>query len=615
MNTVTEAEALSDRQRLWEDRAITGELCGIVTSDWADGELYVLSRYEEDVWTLPASSAPRNMQASGRILDFGTIGSSQLRAEVKHVMMRLLFGPDNLATSTLVSYFKNVRQWANWLHSIGVSNFSRVTPLVSARYVEYVAGLRTNQGKPFSPTHKSKLFYAVELCWMHLRDTSSSFNHPWPESTGIALAKVERHTRPKTPIIPVEVLAPLFEYAESFLSKSDELIGHRNAIAGLESLSKYKANRQIQINRFLKSRGWPDGGGALSETLLTLRDCCFLIILVTTGIRAHELGNLRRNEWFSEIKEGERFYYLVSRSDKTYENETVWLCPEIAIGAIKALEKLSEPLQLDLEAALEAARKTNHYHEISRLTNIFGCVGLTKDPGRFNKISVLSRLSLSTRLRSLVKELSLNWNLGIHQFRRTFANHVVHHKLGDLRYLRDHFKHWSLDMTALYGMNEKQELELYDEIYAAFAEKRQAIIGHWLEPDTRLSGGLAPHVRQMRSRNENLRTYKDRREMVRSISDLVFLRSTGIAWCTNDTGVDCAGGQCEACEHGCVDDSHKPFWEGLYVQQIELRQIEGLGEAGSKTVERTIDRCEQVLADLGVDLNSPKEQMANVSST
>jgi len=103
--------------------------------------------------------------------------------------------------------------------------------------------------------------------------------------------------------------------------------------------------------------------------------------------------------------------------------------------------------------------------------------------------------------------------------------------------------------------------------------------------------------------------------MVRSISDLVFLRSTGIAWCTNDTGVDCAGGQCEACEHGCVDDSHKPFWEGLYVQQIELRQIEGLGEAGSKTVERTIDRCEQVLADLGVDLNSPKEQMANVSST
>lgn len=170
-------------------------------------------------------------------------------------------------------------------------------------------------------------------------------------------------------------------------------------------------------------------------------------------------------------------------------------------------------------------------------------------------------------------------------------------------------------MTALYGMNEKQELELYDEIYAAFAEKRQAIIGHWLEPDTRLSGGLAPHVRQMRSRNENLRTYKDRREMVRSISDLVFLRSTGIAWCTNDTGVDCAGGQCEACEHGCVDDSHKPFWEGLYVQQIELRQIEGLGEAGSKTVERTIDRCEQVLADLGVDLNSPKEQMANVSST
>jgi len=156
-------------------------------------------------------------------------------------------------------------------------------------------------------------------------------------------------------------------------------------------------------------------------------------------------------------------------------------------------------------------------------------------------------------------------------------------------------------------------LELYDEIYSAFGEKRQSIIGHWLEPDTPLSGGVAGHVRELRSRNDPVRSYKDHREMVQAISPLVFLRSTGIAWCTNDTGVDCAGGQCESCEHGCIDDTHKPFWEGLYLQQIELRQIDDCGIAGTETVERTIQRCEQVLTDLGVDLTHLKEQIADAS--
>lgn len=169
-------------------------------------------------------------------------------------------------------------------------------------------------------------------------------------------------------------------------------------------------------------------------------------------------------------------------------------------------------------------------------------------------------------------------------------------------------------MTILYVMNEAQDLELYDEIYAAFDEKCQAIVGHWLEQDTPLSGGMGEHVRQTRSRTEKTRTYKDRREMVQAISELVYLRSTGIAWCTNDTGVDCAGGQCEDCEHGCIDDNHKPFWEGLYQQQIELRQIEDLDASGSKTVERTMERCEKVLADLGVDINRLKEQLADVET-
>lgn len=603
MNVVTKAEVLADHTRLLESDVGQTGLRGIVTTDTADGVLYVLSRYEDNVWTLPAARFPRFEGISKRNLKFQTIQCPNLRAEVKHITARLIWSNENFAGNTIVALFHRIVAWANWLKSCRLSSHAEVTPLIAARYVEYVRGLKGVK----TPESASPRFRAVEVCWDLLRDTEGSFDHPWPESSAGALAKRKNEKRPKTLIIPDEVLAPLFQYAESQLAKADELLEHRDAVAGLIPKSKHNNKQVKEKTHFLNYRGWSKTFGDLKKDLVTLRDCCFLIILTTTGIRIHELANIRRGGWYSEVKDGERFYFLGSRSDKTYEGETNWLCPEIAITAVKALERLSEPLQDELELVLESARKSGDFREISRTLNISGCIGLSKVTRNNNRISLLGNTTFIERLQKLTSQLNLDWKLAPHQFRRTFANYVVHHKLGDLRYLRDHFKHWSLEMTALYAMNEQLDLDLFDEIYAAFDSKRQSIVGHWLEPDTKLSGGMASHIIGMRSRTDQVRTYKDRREMVRTVSEQVFLRSTGIAWCTNDTGLDCAGGVCDDCEHGCIDESHKPFWEGLYKQQIELRQIDDCGEAGSKTVERTIKRCEKVLTDLGVNINKLRE--------
>ncbi|WP_290653236.1 hypothetical protein [Idiomarina sp.] len=37
-------------------------------------------------------------------------------------------------------------------------------------------------------------------------------------------------------------------------------------------------------------------------------------------------------------------------------------------------------------------------------------------------------------------------------------------------------------------------------------------------------------------------------------------------------------------------------------------------DSGSKTVERTMERCEKVLTDLGFDINRLKEQVADVEA-
>ncbi len=617
MSIITGAELLTDRERLLKALPGGEVLQGIMTTDRAEGALYVLSRYEDPQWWLPKSKDTGNHRDSHRKLDFTRISGEQLCAEAKLVIARSIWAENSLANATIRTRFENLVHWLNWLHGQGIRSHTQVTPLVALRYVQYVRGLTlpNKPGTPLSGTTKFYRLFAIELCWKGLRATASGFDHPWPDGSATALAGMKQDRKSKTEIIPDDVLKQLFQHAESLLRQADDLLAHRDAVAAYQPRSKLPNTQSTEKTRFLKTRGWDRGVAALKQTLTNLRDGCFVIILATTGIRAHELGQIHRGDWFSQVRDGERFYFLVSRSDKTHAGKTSWLCPKIAIEAVNVLERLSAPFQHGLEAALEATKEAEDLQEITRLRAISGAVGLTKSPPNHNnRLTRLSGASLDTTLKNFTKALGLDWKLSSHQFRRTFANYVVHHKLGDLRYLRDHFKHWSLDMTILYVMNEAQDLELYDEIYAAFDHKRQAIVGHWLEPDTLLSGGMAGHILQMRSRTEEVRTYKDRRAMVEAISELVYLRSTGIAWCTNDTGVDCAGGQCEGCEHGCIDDTHKPFWEGLYLQQIELRQIDDLTDSGLKTVKRTMERCIKVLTDLGVDINRLKEQLADAKA-
>lgn len=616
MSAITGAEVLADREVLLKALPSGEGLEGIVTTDRADGVLYVLSRYEDPEWWLPKSNTPGSIRDSVRKLDFTRITGEQLRFEAKIIVARLIWREASLQNTSIKNAFNALVPWLNWLNDQGISSQVKVTPLVAARYVQYIHSSNSvkKPGKPLASKTKWTRLSAVEQCWQFLRDTPIAFDHPWPESSATALSEYKKSNKVKTEIIPDDVLKTLFQHAESLLSRADTLLCHRDALVHFQPCSENRTDQSTEKTGFLKTRGWDLGLRILTKTLRDLRDGCFVIILATTGMRAHELGNIRRDEWYSEVRDGERFYFLGSRSDKTYAGETSWLCPEIAIRAVKVLERLSEPLQAELEQALKEVKAFEEYQEMTRLQGCSGCIGLTRSTAMQNRITVLSGAALIHRVRKFTKNLGMDWKLAPHQFRRTFANYVVHHKLGDLRYLRDHFKHWSLDMTVLYAMNEAQDLELYDEIYAAFDGKRQAIVGHWLEPDTPLSGGMAGHIRQMRSRSEEVRTYKDRKEMIGAISELVYLRSTGIAWCTNDTGVDCAGGQCEDCEHGCIDDSHKPFWEGLYLQQIELRQIDDLDDSGSKTVERTMARCERVLTDLGIDINCLKEQVADVEA-
>lgn len=128
-------------------------------------------------------------------------------------------------------------------------------------------------------------------------------------------------------------------------------------------------------------------------------------------------------------------------------------------------------------------------------------------------------------------------------------------------------------------------------------------------------GGAADPIRAFRMKNEALTTKEDRVEMAKTISPLVHLRSNGVAWCIADTG-GCNGGQgvektrCADCSNPVIDESRKSVWQGIYAQQLELRDITDIGPGGTERVERDIKRCEAVLKGLG----ATGEDLADVAT-
>lgn len=177
-------------------------------------------------------------------------------------------------------------------------------------------------------------------------------------------------------------------------------------------------------------------------------------------------------------------------------------------------------------------------------------------------------------MRAFAEHVGVDWRLSTHQFRRTFAANVANHVLGDLIYLKHHYKHWSMDMTALYALNTQQEQELFDEVLQAVREKKIRIIEHWLDDDYMIAGGAGTTVKAFRAKHR-LETVATRKNLAEDTADVVTIRSTGQGWClASDAG---CGGQglyestrCLACRNGVIDSSHIRVWEGILGHQQEL---------------------------------------------
>ncbi|WP_394245476.1 site-specific integrase [Vibrio astriarenae] len=585
---LTEAEFLAQQCPKPNDtmleQAIDGSLTGIVTYiKLPNGKYKILSRYEDDVWEHPASKGTKASKASDLKLNFATISDAQMKCMAKWVTWNKM--KEGLVVGSQRSTLANLKSYFQWILSTDTTAIHGLTAFTSSAYVKHVNTLtskRNGEVKPLVPGTKASKFRALEDLYSYCEACDFVKEQPWTDSSASEQAGMvgetfkETRNKPKTPIIPDDVLIPLCRFTKSYLDKADEILTSANK----------------------------------KESLL-LRDSCIFWLLLTTGMRIHEVLGIKRGAYRSETKDDITFYYIETASEKTHTGLAEWIAPEIATTAINILGRLSAPLQAQLERDLQKAQVNNDHTEVHRLEEISNHICLSKSLNSGNQINLLSGKTITEkRLPNLCKQIGSDWNLSAHQFRRTFANYAVHSELGDLRALKDHFKHWSITMTALYAFNDDLDAELFEELLREKYLIEEEIKQDWFRLDTPITGGdMAQKIMQIREDGELIKAFGSHAAMSKAFTASIPIRSVGIGWCTNDD--ECKCGKPDSCESGIVDKRHAPYWTGMLVQQMKLLRlgVSDIGEAGTANVRKGMERCEKVLTALEFDVEVMKQEI------
>jgi hypothetical protein len=554
-----------------------------------DASRRVLSCYGDPVWDLSPYCHTANTARSEMLIRWSRLPPSFVPA-VKLILYRywMVGRPGGIrpTAKTIILTFYVMARFRRWVNALGAQRLTDISPLHCMGWVQHC------RERKLAPRSQKVSYLAVEALYT-FRDPSGDAlrAHPWPESSARRLAGIAAldHTPPSTKLIPAPIVERLFQGALAVINRADVILDRRN--------SSVRPARD-------------------PESVL-LRSACYVILGLTSGCRNHELVSIEEGAIRRTTHDGEVFYWLKGHSLKTRAGASEWMVPEIAARCVHILERWAAPLRRQLRTRLaQVGRRLARVRHNTREHAAFVSEQqkLKADQhrlflGRSNSTGVgcLCLGQWNKYMRCFAKHVGVDWPLATHQFRRTFAANVAIHILGDLIYLKHHYKHWSMDMTALYALNTQQEQELFDEVLHAVREKKIRIIEHWLDDDCMVIGGAAAGVKAFRAKYR-LETVATRKKLAEDTADLVSIRATGHGWClAADAGF---GGQglyeptrCLGCRNGVIDSSHAPVWRNILSQQRELlATAKDCGPSGARRIDRDLAYAERVLGELGVSV-------------
>lgn len=588
----------------------------IISVRFVGGESVVLSRYGDPKWRLVG--LPTNQVVSDRDVRFDSI-SSGWREPIKAILWRYMFrGLEGRKLPTARSISKllsDARPFLEYLDRMAIRRFADVTAFTCLTYANRCKQHRQEQGgvSPGNLLKPSSLYHrlgVVETLYALSQYTDDVMTHPWPETSATHLSGLTGrgtgYRGGKTPLIPDDVFSVLFQKAWAQIENAEAILRVRDE---LEVLRQAVGERSKAEAAYVRHCGWSDKW-EFNKAFLELRTACYIVVASVSGCRNHELAFVQLGACYSTEKanasgDAQKYWWMRSQSTKTGEGQTEWMVPEAAVRALSVMERWSTPYRVLLESEIEKRRQRNPKDpEIAEVQRHAKAVFLSLAPRSGNQVRTMTEKSWNKSLKEFAKVHNIQWTLATHQFRRKFANYAARSQFGDLRYLRSHFKHWSMDMTLGYALNESQEVALYAEIQLELDSVKEAVVNTWVSPDVALAGGYGKSITSWRG-SHAITLFKDHRQMVRSLAQSTHIRSNGHAWCTADEGRGCPGNdlertRCGVCSEAVIGVAHAPIYKGLQDHLEEVFTRNDIGDGGRKLVRRELDRCGGVLTVLGM---------------
>lgn len=562
--------------------AITEELGKIVISAITgnDGSSVVISRYADHEWNLWPFISTANTAESGKTIKW-MCTPEIFRDVCKSVTYRYWVvgrpGRKSPSATTLIRFVKEANIFLRYLDGCGISSLDDIHQIHISNYIH------AQKLKGLTPGTLELRLSAIETLHIFADQHKDGMKlHPWPSSSASEIAgnrKFKSTFVGKTPLIPLDVAQTLFAFAEEVLKGADALLDQRDA-----------GERPLYRD---------------SEATL-IRNACFFLLGLLTGMRCDEIVGIEVGAGRTEVKDGITYHWITSIEHKTLKGKVEYLMPSMGHQILRILERWSEPLRQELRMQLmELEAEKSHIGQEERLKRI----AMAKTNinrlfiGRWNG-KVIGSISghWATRIMAEFANLAgTDWELAPHQLRRMYAWTFVRHRLGNMLFLKEQFKHNSLSMTQLYCANSFQDIGLYDEIFDETRQQKVQIIQGWM--DEPLAGGAGKRLMELRAHD-----FPNRVAMIEETADKINIRSTGHGWClTQDDG--CGGSglyeriRCGACGNGLIDSNFAPVWTEIYNHQKELLEdVQDLGQGAIDRVKRDLAKAKTVLTDLGVHI-------------
>ncbi|WP_028232610.1 tyrosine-type recombinase/integrase [Paraburkholderia mimosarum] len=553
-----------------------------------NGQERALSRYGDLVWEMWLFVSTPNSHDSSKRLNWSRI-PEPFREVSKAVMFRYWRVGSEGSTPPGVSWLRHfldhLAVFFRYLESVGVASVTDVHPIHITNYVH----IQKDSGQ-VSGTLASK-FCALERLYEFRDEHPDGLRfHPWPNSSAgeiagrVGQARKDGEKDSKTPLIPLPVAQALFNHAEKILRNADGILNERDA-----------GRRPT----------WQD------PEVIAIRNACFYLLGVLTGMRNSELSGIEVGAGRTEIKNGHTFHWIKSFEHKTKKGVVEFLMPNMGHDILRVLERWSEPYRMRLAERLqewESNQGERTHRRMQKIADARSNLNKLFLGNGLRGIVSVSGDGWGDALQTFAKGAGVSWALAPHQMRRLYAYSFARHRLGGLLFLKEQFKHSSINMTQLYAANPHQDAALYDEILEEARQHKIKTITGWLEGEELLAGGAGKKIMALRAQD-----FPDRKAMIEETSERITIRSTGHAWClAKDEG--CGGSgiyekrRCGTCRNGIIDGNFKPFWQETYRHHRELvEEASKFGPGDVKRVQRDLEEAARVLNDLGVEL--PGEEL------